>query len=187
MLVGIVFVLVIVTSLVYLGGFQMASAEVKFSDAKNMNVVKVGQDVYIVFEAKNPTSNQEDIYLRSSHDGGVTYNNTNLSNGKVHLIGNGTIPADVSVESSYNPQIAADKKGDVYVAWNAKRGGNTYVVLASSDDKFKNTVTPVTNMTNINISGTEPKLINDLDSGAVTLYYLTGEQGPQDPCKTRCG
>jgi hypothetical protein len=187
MFVALAIVLVIVTSLVYLGGFHMASAEVKFSGAKNMNVVKVGQDVYIVFEAKNPTTNQEDIYLRSSHDGGKNYNSTNLSNGKVRLNGNGTIPADVSVENSYNPQIAADKKGDVYVAWNAKRGGNTYVVLASSDDGFKNTVTPVTNMTNINIPGTEPKLINDVNSGTVTLYYLTGEQGPQDPCKTRCG
>lgn len=187
MLVALAVVLVIVTSFLYLGSLNTVSAQLKFSDAKNMNVVKDGQDVYIVFQATNDNNNKQDIYLKASHDGGTTYNTTNLSNGKVLLIGNQTVPQNKTVENSYNPQIAVDKEGDVYAAWNAKRGSNTYIVLASSDNKFKDTVIPVTNMTDINLSGAEPKLVNDLDSGAVTLYYLTPLQGPQDPCKTRCG
>jgi hypothetical protein len=167
---------------------SVSYAQGTFSDAKNMGVAKAGDDVYIVFQATDSKTKKQDIYLSSSHDGGKTYKTINLSNGKIFIKSSGAIPENKTVESSFNPQIAIDKEGDVYVAWNAKGAGNpNYVVLATSKDKFETPVTPVVNMTKIDAPGTEPKLVNDEVSGGVSLYYITPNVGPADPCKTRCG
>jgi len=176
---------VVVASLIYVSTLSMASAEIKPSDfngTKNMKVVKAGNDVYMVFQAINKSSNKEDIYLRSSHDGGKNYNITNLSNGHLLLKNK-----PIDVEQSFGPQVAVDKEGDVYAVWYAKTAGNpNYVVLDISKDRFATPVMPFVNMTNANAPGTDLSLITDQISGGVNLYYLTDE-GPQDPCKTRCG
>jgi hypothetical protein len=183
--VGIV--LAIVVSLAFVSSFGLIYGQLAFSDAKNMKVVKAGEDVYIVFQAINKTSKQDDIYLSSSHDAGKKYDITNLSNGKV-LLKTATIEEIKNVEQSFNPQIAMDKGGGVYVAWNAKAAGNpSYVVLAISEDKFQTPVIPFVNMTNDQVPGTEPLLVNDEVNGGVNLYYITTGEGPADPCKTRCG
>jgi hypothetical protein len=179
-------VAVVVASLIYVSTVSMINAEIKpsdFNSTKNMKVVKAGDDVYMVFEAINKSSNKEDIYLKSSHDGGKNYNFTNLSNGQVLLK-----KKLIDVEQSFNPQVAVDKEGDVYVAWYAKSAGNpNHVVLDISKDKFTTPVIPFVNMTNANSPGSDLSLITDQTSGGVNLYYLTGDEGPQDPCKTRCG
>ena len=181
-------VVVVVTSLVCVSPLSMVNAEIKPSDfkgAKNMKVVKAGDDVYMVFQAINKSSNKDDIYLKSSHDGGKKYNFTNLSNGEVLLNVSKGKPS--AVEQSFNPQVAVDKEGEVYVVWNAKTAGNpNYVVLDISKDKFATPVIPFVNMTNANSPGTNLSLVTDETSGGVNLYYLS-EDGPQDPCKTRCG
>jgi hypothetical protein len=158
-----------------------------FDQGKNMKAVKAGDDVYIVFQALNKSSNKEEVFLSASHNAGNNYTTINLSNGKIELR-SGQNPVNKTVERSFNPQIAIDKEGEVYVAWNAKGAGNpSYVVLAISDDKFMTPVVPFVNMTDEALPGTEPLLINDQDSGNVNLFYMTNATGPADPCKTRCG
>ena len=150
-----------------------------------MKVIKSGQDVYSVFEATNKTSQKQDIFLSVSHDNGKTYNVTGLSNGVVRFTLKDEKPKPV--ENSSNPQIAMDKQGGIYIAWNAKGAGNpSYVVLAISEDKFRTPVVPLVNMTDKNIPGYEPTLINDQENGDVNLYYIMRDQGTGDPCKTRC-
>jgi hypothetical protein len=180
--------IVALSCLIFVTTHSVVNAEIKptdFNSTKNMKVVKAGNDVYMVFQAVNQSSNKEDIYLKSSHDGGKNYNFTNLSNGRVLLDVSKGKPSDV--EQSFNPQVAVDKEGDVYVVWYAKTSGNpSYVVLDISKDKFATPVMPFVNMTKANSPATDLSLINDETSGGVNLYYLS-DQGPQDPCKTRCG
>lgn len=178
-------VLLLATTLIFVGVFNTANAAM-YSMPKNMKAVKAGDDVYIVFQATNKTSNEDDIYLTSSHDGGKKYTTINLSNGKALLNESGP----VDLKASFNPQVAVDKEGDAYVAWNANSsGGQQYIVLDISKDKFATPGIPVVNMTSMNGNkpASEPLLIKDETSGAINLYYLAGPDGPQDPCKTRCG
>ncbi len=181
-------IVVLIASLISLNSHSVVNAEkLPYTEPKNMKAVKAGDDVYIIFEATNNNSSKQDIYLSASHNAGKNYSTINLSNGEVVINASKNENA-TEVEESFDPQIALDKEGDVYVAWNAKQTGNTnYVVLAYSEDKFATPVVPFVNMTNPSLPGTELSLIKDETTGAVNLFYLTEKEGPADPCKTRCG
>ena len=79
-------------------------------------------DVYVVWVDKNSTGGNSDIKFRSSNDSGKSFG------GAKKLQGGNII--------SSSPQIAATKRGDVYVVWVDKDGisGDTDIKFRSSND-----------------------------------------------------